>query len=328
MAIKPERGGPTTQDGIYFQNCITALRLAYMLTREEFADADGAPLGSIVRVRAEASTEVDDTVVEYSSGRNEYIQAKIDIAQSGKAWKKLWEHFYDQYHYPTFKKRPGGDVITLAARYSDGMTQLENLFARAAASDTPEEWQKHLTERHQQIKEKIRATLQASGRETDEEGLHRLLSIISVWQSKFESDPRGTDTFEAVINRTLRGTLAAGSESAFSALVTLVGNDARRKASWDYAKLKAQLKPKGVLIAGDTRKVVAAGGTHHAEARGTEQGSVELLNKARITKTKLRDIVGVVMEGSGSGTSAGAGQARSRTWPHRRTTTHACSAWQ
>jgi hypothetical protein len=304
MARKPRGGGPTAQDGIYFQNSITALRLAHMLTREEFADAYGEPLGHIVRVRAEASTEVDDTVVEFSSGRTEYIQAKIDIAQSGDAWEKLWEHFYKQYHSSIFKKGSGGDVITLAARNSDNMTEMETLFARAAAADTPEEWEKSLTKKHKQIKEKIAKTLAGSGMALDDEGLHRLLNCISVWQAVFESDPRGTDTFEAVVNRTLRGTVAAGGEGAFSALLALVGNDARLNASWDYAKLKRQLEAKGVRLDGITRKAPRKG---RAEKRAPSAGSIDVMNGVRATKSKFRDIVGIVVTGPGSGSGGDAG---------------------
>lgn len=298
MAIRSEPGGPTTQDGIYFQNSITALRLAHMLTREEFTDAQGEPLGRIVRVRAEAPTEVDDTVVEFSGGRTEYVQAKIDITQGGDAWKKLWEHFYEQYRSPTFKKGRGGDVITLAARHSKDMTQMETLFARAANADNPQEWEKRLTKSYRQLKEKIEATLAGSGRAFDAEGLHRFLSCISVWQSALESDPRGTDTFEAVVNRTLRATVADGDTSAFSALLSLVGNGARRKTSWDYEKLKRQLEARSIRLADDSRKEPRVG---RAGKRDGSAGSISVLNGARITNSVFRDISGGIVTGPGGG---------------------------
>jgi len=88
----PERGGPTTQAGIFFQNSVAALYLGRML------DAQIRPVWERVKsVRVEAPTEVDDIVVEFADGHRMYVQAKIDIRVGDDAWDTLWQHFTAQH---------------------------------------------------------------------------------------------------------------------------------------------------------------------------------------------------------------------------------------
>lgn len=57
----PERGGPTTQSGILYQNSVTALHLGRLCDEAARPAAD-----RVVQVRVEAPEDVDDTVVWYS----------------------------------------------------------------------------------------------------------------------------------------------------------------------------------------------------------------------------------------------------------------------
>lgn len=87
-----ERGGPTTQAGIQYQNSVSALYLGRM--------CDAAPRSDrrrIVEVRVEAPTEVDDTVVRFADEHRTYIQVKLDVHRGDKAWRKLWKDFDAQF---------------------------------------------------------------------------------------------------------------------------------------------------------------------------------------------------------------------------------------
>src|SRR5688500_18589382 len=99
----PEAGGPTTQSGIYYQHSITALYLWRMLG----ASTDRR----VVRVRAEAPDEVDDTVATYADDGRDFVQAKLSVP-TGKAWKKLWRAFHEQRRTTGFDA--GRDRLILA----------------------------------------------------------------------------------------------------------------------------------------------------------------------------------------------------------------------
>jgi hypothetical protein len=75
------RGGQTTQSGIYFQNSITVLRLADMLFQRQLPTLLSP---SIISVTTEAPTEVDDTVLNWSTGKHEFIQTKSSFDPAGE----------------------------------------------------------------------------------------------------------------------------------------------------------------------------------------------------------------------------------------------------
>jgi hypothetical protein len=58
-----ERGGSTTQSGIYYQNSISALYLGKLIDPAELL-----PRNRVVSVRVEAPEKVDDTVIVYADG--------------------------------------------------------------------------------------------------------------------------------------------------------------------------------------------------------------------------------------------------------------------
>lgn len=66
-----ERGGPTNQSGIFYQNSVAALYLGRLCDAVERPDAD-----SVVEVRTEAPEDVDDTVATYADDHRKYIKPK------------------------------------------------------------------------------------------------------------------------------------------------------------------------------------------------------------------------------------------------------------
>ena len=242
MSSKPEKGGPTTQAGIYFQNCITVLRLAEMLCEGQLPPSSGG----IASVRTESPEEVDDTVVTWASGSKEYIQAKLSISPGSKAWDTLWHHFYQQYKSRGFNTAPRGDKITLAVKWTRQMVGLESSLTRARTADSAEEWIGRLTESHRQIMEHVRGALGL-----DEEPLFQFCRSVQVWLLTFEGDPMKTDTFEEEVCRKLRGVVEP-TTNVFSALMDLVGKTARVRGTWQYDDLVHYLQQRNfrVLTAG------------------------------------------------------------------------------
>ena len=95
----PERGGPTAQSGILYQNSITALYLGRLCDTNERLSAD-----QVVRVRVEAPESVHDTVVSFADRHTAYVQAKERVDVGDAAWQKLWRDFAAQYQRSTFAR--------------------------------------------------------------------------------------------------------------------------------------------------------------------------------------------------------------------------------
>lgn len=245
MSMNPERGGPTTQAGIYFQNCITTLRLAKMLAQEEVV-TEGVSDGRIISVRSEAFAKVDDTVVTYASNRMEYIQAKLSLSFKGDPWNTLWKHFYEQYNEPAFKTEPG-NFITLAAQWTDKLEQLETLLDRSRKALSAEEWLQRLNKNQQAILDDIKAALSIAGFNPDTENLFQFCRSIYVWLNRFDDDPRETPYFEREVLNKLK-TIVSNSANAFDALMTLTGKGARNRVQYNYDDLVAQLANRGIRV--------------------------------------------------------------------------------
>jgi hypothetical protein len=246
MSSKREVGGPAAQAGIYFQNCITTLRLAEMLCQEQLPPISS---GRIMSVRTEAPEEVDDTVVTWSGGRKEYIQAKCATSLTGKAWNKLWHHFYQQYDSSDFNKALDGDIITLAVSWTAPMVDLESLLIIARAAHTEEEWISRLNKPQKELLENVKAIL-----DIGDEPLFQFCRFVQVWVLAFEGDPMGTDTFEREVSRKLRGVVEP-TTNVFSVLMDLVGRKARVRGTWEYNDLVTHLEQKNFQLVASTTPI-------------------------------------------------------------------------
>jgi len=132
-----EHGGPTTQDGIYYQNTVAARYLADLLNLHA-----SVPRESVVEVRIEAPSHVDDIVVRYADGHREWVQAKSNLRASGEAWRSLWAAFAAQIQDSGFG---AGDrlIIALGSR-SSLSANLQALAERAVTSTDEAEWRARL----------------------------------------------------------------------------------------------------------------------------------------------------------------------------------------
>ncbi len=109
----PERGGTTTQSGIYYQNKVAALFLG------DLRDASPRPDSErVTEVRVEAPWAVDDIVVTYADGHRLYIPAKEKVARGDSAWIDTWRDIERQFFSPDFRLGDGGDRLLLYIRRS------------------------------------------------------------------------------------------------------------------------------------------------------------------------------------------------------------------
>jgi hypothetical protein len=76
-----EAGGPANQSGIFYQNSIDALFLGRLCDLTPQLDKD-----EVVFVRIEARERVEDIVVTYRDGHQEFIQAKENLRENDDAW--------------------------------------------------------------------------------------------------------------------------------------------------------------------------------------------------------------------------------------------------
>ena len=149
----PERGGPTTQSGILYQNSVAALYLGRLCDPTLRPDNQ-----SVIHVRVEAPTDVDDIVITFADEHKAYIQAKEDVGVGDDAWKKLWRDFDNQFQGKNFNR--GRDRLFLVVgnvkrEYQD----LEKLCQRAKTSEDYQEWSKRLTLNQRNILDKIKFNL-------------------------------------------------------------------------------------------------------------------------------------------------------------------------
>src|ERR1700754_4681191 len=148
-----ERGGPTAQSGIIYQNSIAALylgRLCDITPRPEHE--------RICKVRVEAPEHVDDIVITFADGHRIYVQAKENIRSHHEAWEKLWRDFAAQFARVDFQRGKDRLAIYIGEIY-DEHHQLRELCNRAVDSESYIEWGNRLTSTQQALIEKVKPLL-------------------------------------------------------------------------------------------------------------------------------------------------------------------------
>jgi hypothetical protein len=149
----PERGGPTAQSGLLYQNSVTALYMGRLCDATSRPDAE-----RIIKVRVEAPEKVDDTVVTYADGHRDYIQAKENVRENHEAWKKLWQCLGAQFLKTDFQR--GKDRLHLhIGELHDEHRELRELCERAGTSESYSEWVSRLTYVQQALIEKLKPLL-------------------------------------------------------------------------------------------------------------------------------------------------------------------------
>ena len=148
-----ERGGPTTQSGILYQNSITALYLGRMCDAAQRPDSD-----RVNAVRVEAPEDVDDIVVTFADDHRDYIQAKENVRDNQRAWCKLWSDFDAQFRRAEFRRGRDRLILRIGEIHQEHH-DLQELCCRALTSENYLEWQRRLTKGLRNLLEKIKPLL-------------------------------------------------------------------------------------------------------------------------------------------------------------------------
>ncbi len=149
-----ERGGPTTESGIFFQNQVAALYLGRLI------DPRPRPgYAAVVEVRLEAPppVTVDDIVIRFGDGHGQYIQVKESVAAGSGAWAKLWKDFATQRAMDGFTVADG--IMLLLGSHQAWVGTLRELGERAAGANGESEWRGRLGAKHRKLLESLQPIL-------------------------------------------------------------------------------------------------------------------------------------------------------------------------
>ncbi len=168
----PERGGPTTQSGINYQNSIAALFLGRL------CDMQMRPgRKRVIQVRVEAPSSVDDIVVTYADYHQDWIQAKENISKGDEVWSKLWRDFETQRWGREFNA--DDRLILVIGTHHACYRDLRELCARTGGESDYQGWQRRLTGNMTSLVANIRVLL--SPEHQDDQSILAFFSRIDIW---------------------------------------------------------------------------------------------------------------------------------------------------
>jgi len=157
-----ERGGPTTQSGILYQNSIAALYLGRLCDSTQRPDKY-----AVEAVRIEAPSAVDDIVVTHRDGHRAFIQAKENIRDNDEAWQGLWKAFENQFWNADFRIEKDR-LLLHVGEIHDEHHALREITNRASSSETHSEWLLRLTKPQEKLLRKITAIFDPKHSEAEE----------------------------------------------------------------------------------------------------------------------------------------------------------------
>ncbi len=221
-----ERGGPTTQSGILYQNSIAALNLGRL------CDLRPRPARErIISVRIEAPHNVDDIVVTYADRTRDWIQAKENLRFSGPKWDKLWADFESQRFGKHFQ--PDDRLRLVIGNNIERIQDLASLSRRASGALDYREWYEALTRPNHLLLTKVRAAL--SDDHSNDDSVFSLFSKIDVEIVTLEQIER---------DDLVRWIPDSGTETKtlFRLLRDRCGGNARKRKEFYAASLLEELK--------------------------------------------------------------------------------------
>jgi hypothetical protein len=216
-----ERGGASTQDGIFYQNTVAARYLADLLELTQLP-----PRERVLEVRVEAPSDVDDVVVRFADGHRDWLQAKIRIQASGDAWNSLWYNLAAQAQSPEFGSEDR--LVIVLGDPDDTARALRGLCERAVIASDRVEWRDRLTDTHHKL---LLGIERASGPSVDPFELLRRTTV--------EIAP--LEEIERSFERRRLGAASALPARFLSLLRDIAGGGARRRALFLAAPLRRRL---------------------------------------------------------------------------------------
>src|SRR5688572_29602918 len=128
-----ERGGPTWQAGIQFQNSVAGLYLGDLLRLDPLPARQ-----QVTEVRVEAPVDVDDIVAMYADGHRQWIQVKLNLSLSGGAWEAAWRGFQAQRASAAFGVEDR--LVLVLGTHDDLAAALRECAERSHSSADSGEW--------------------------------------------------------------------------------------------------------------------------------------------------------------------------------------------
>jgi hypothetical protein len=214
-----ELGGPTTQDGIFYQNSVAALALLDVL------EADPQPpRDRVVEVRVEAPEDVDDVVIRYADDHVQYQNVKTSAKPGTDAWARLWSSLHAQFCAQSFKM---DDELTFVCGDLDANVRtIRECCNRASTAIGRAEWQKRLTEEQK----KLLLTLPDDVRLQDFELLRRIrIRVLPLEQIEDDFQRRRASGLKA-------------PASLLSNLRDIAGGEARKRGLFRAPVLRRRLR--------------------------------------------------------------------------------------
>ncbi len=224
----PERGGPTTQSGILYQNSVAALYLGRLCDTTDRPEGD-----HVTGVRVEAPESVDDIVVSHADGHTVYVQAKERVEAGDAAWRKLWRDFAAQFKNPAFNRTRDRLRLHVGEAHNDHFA-LQDLSDRARTSSSVTEWHDRLSQVQRAISESVAAAV-ASALPGDEQILHVFLAHVDVEVWTRRQIER--DFVQAWMPAT-----SVPRHTLFCLLRDRVGGEARIRGTFDALRLRQSLR--------------------------------------------------------------------------------------
>jgi hypothetical protein len=216
-----ERGGPTTQEGIYYQNTVAARYLVDLLDLSPLP-----PRERVIEVRVEAPSDVDDIVVRYADGHRDWVQVKTRIKPSADPWTGLWADLAAQRSATEFGSE---DHLVVVLGESDATaTALRDLCERTFSVQDEVEWLSRLTYPQRELLNAIQSALGAATNALE------LLRGTTIEIAPLKE-------IERTFQRRRLGTAFSPPSSLLSTLRDVAGGGARRRALFLAAPLRQRL---------------------------------------------------------------------------------------
>lgn len=212
-----ERGGPTTQAGIDYQNRIAALYLGDLLNLEDGTSA------RVVAVRVEAPEHVDDIVVRYADGRSRWVQAKLTISAGSHEWFELWRNFHAQRSERDFSS---GDRLCLVIGELTNLAKVLRECVARTTSSSEAEWRSRLTTESLKLVSGIEALICGTS--------------YPIFQN-LDIEVLGDNQIDALSAERLPNSNLSPA-SLLSILQTIAGQGGRRRQQFQAANLRERLR--------------------------------------------------------------------------------------
>lgn len=226
-----EAGGSAAQAGIFYQNSVATLALADLLDLDQLSAHE-----RVLDVRVEAPEHVDDIVLRFADGHQDFQSAKLSLRVGSRAWAELWNSVDAQMRSQGFG--PVDQLTIVVAERNAASDAVAQLCQRAGSSVDRNEFEQRLGEAQRAALASIETLV---GGQIAAFELLRRTRLLHYAQ----------DTIERELGRRR---LAGGSQALPSLLPILrdiVGGASRRRGLFRPASLRRRLKREHGLLLGE-----------------------------------------------------------------------------